>query len=316
MSTRTRTRTLTQGEIGLGQFHRLIGYASFAAGMCLMLASVTALYWFAGVIGLHPIARVAVALAVEVLAASLASSATTAYREGGKVDVSAWIGFAFFITIAAYANIMHVIVYIDVDQAPVWFPQKTFIIAACIFAAACPLGGTWGVHRFGWLRAHGADAQWQHTEDGTLVAQEPPARAARATTTAARPAPARRAPQQVSAPSAPRAQLDARATARAEVEAPRASVTDAPARAEGAPRAATSSDLKARARAQFEEMLALDPTTKPDAKKIHQAIESPQSEQNTRKWVKGWWDEYQQETVEREIAAVASPPAEHPRLTA
>jgi len=307
----SRTRTLTRGEIGLGQFHRLIGYASFGAGMCLMLASFTALYWFAGVIGLPVIARLAVAVAIEVMAASLASSATTAYREGGKVDWSAWLGFAFFITIAAYANIMHVVVYIDVDQAPVWFPQKTFIIAACIFAAACPLGGTWGVHRFGWLRAHGADAQWQESESGAVVAQAPAARKAPARKVAARPASApARAPQVAAAQRAP---LAAR-PARAEVEAPRAQELAAPASArtdDAQPQpqydTRTNLELEAEARAQFDEMLALAPDVKPSAKAIHVAINSPKHEGTTRRWVQAWWNEAQ---VARDVDALGEGPAE------
>lgn len=158
-----------RGEIGLAKFHRMLGVASFGAAMCLMGASFTALFWFAGVIGLPTAARFAVAVAIEVMAATTAASATTAYKEDGKVSLSAWAGFAFFIGLAAYANVLHVVIFVDESVAPDWFGRTQFVVAACVFAAACPLGGTWGVHRFGWLRAHGADAHWTDTEDGIIA---------------------------------------------------------------------------------------------------------------------------------------------------
>lgn len=154
--------TVTEGPHvinDLARFHRGLGYAAFAAGMCLAASSVAALFWFAGVIGLPLPARVGVSIAIEVMAATLAASATTARRASGAVDWTAWVGFAFFIVIAAYANVMHVVAYVDVGQSPPWFPRGLFVAAACVFAAACPFGGTWGVHRFGWLRAHTAGAR-------------------------------------------------------------------------------------------------------------------------------------------------------------
>jgi hypothetical protein len=256
-----------RGEIGLAKFHRLIGYASAGAALCLMGASITALYWFAGVIGMPVPARVLVALAIEVMAASLAASATTAYRDGGRIDWSAWVGFTFFITVAAFANIMHVIVKIDTSIAPAWFPVRDFVITACVFAAACPLGGSWGVHRFGWLRAHGADAEWTDTDEGVIVQ---PRRAV--ATPAARPA---RKAEPVAAP-----------TARVE-QPPAAPPAPAP--------AAITNEEQARARALFDEMLKANPKVKPDASVIHKRAEvTGVTVPTTRKWVAKWWADAQQ----------------------
>lgn len=151
---------LTRGETRLAGFHRLIGVASFTTALCLMLTSVTALHWFAGTIGIPAGWRLLAAIAIEVLAACLAASATTARRGDGRVDWSAWAGFAFFLSLAAAANVLHVLAYIDVSQAPEVLGATGYILVACLFAAACPLGSTWGIHRFGWLRSHSADAGW------------------------------------------------------------------------------------------------------------------------------------------------------------
>lgn len=204
----TKPHAPTRGERGLASFHRMVAYASFGAAMCLIGASVTALYWFAGVIGLPTPARILVALAIEVMAASLAASATTAYKEGGKVDISAWVGFAFFIGVSAYANVLHVIVYVDTTLAPAWFGTTAFITAACIFAAACPLGGTWGIHRFGWLRAHGADAHWVEDTAGNTLAPAPRAETKR-------PAPAREAVARAAALTPVKSASEAKEAARA-----------------------------------------------------------------------------------------------------
>lgn len=266
----SKTRSLTRGEIGLAGFHRIIGYSSAVAALCLMGASITALYWFAGVIGLPTPAQVLVALAIEVMAASLAASATTAFRDGGRVDFTAWVGFAFFITIAAFANIMHVVTFIDTSVAPEWFGKGEFIVAACIFAAACPLGGTWGVHRFGWLRAHGADAEWSEDAQGRMVA---PAQAARAPRAAAQPL---RAAQPRATPAAPAAQPAA--------QEPRGPVRRA---SGGSPNV----ELQKAARVVYDRMLDEAPGTKPNAKMLQDEIDPDGNthEATPRRWVNQWW---------------------------
>lgn len=286
-----------RGELGLAKFHRLVGYSSFAAALMLMMASVTALYWFAGVIGLPWYACVAVALAIEVMAATQASSATTARRENGKVDPSAWAGFAFFIAIAAFANIMHVLTFIDVSNVPPWFPKGAFIAASCVFAAACPLGGTWGVHRFGWLRAHGADAQWTDTEEGVIVNGSGPVRRQ-----APRPA---RKPAQVSVQPSARTEQTERAPepviAREQIppaaqpQPERVSADAQPVHAQ----AITGDDARDRMRALFDQAVATNPHTKPDASKLHDAagIGDSKSKATTRRWVGEWWDKF---TADRE----------------
>lgn len=256
----SRTRALTRGELRLAGFHQVIGYSSALAALCLMGASITALFWFAGVIGLPLAARVLVALAIEVMAVSLAASATTAYRDGGKVDWSAWVGFGFFISIAAFANVLHALTFLDESAAPGWLSPTSFAVAACVFAAACPLGGTWGVHRFGWLRAHGADAQWG-ADTGQRVDVAPTPRAPRASA-------AKRAPQTARATTPPRA------VARA-----------------GQPDA---SPALRRARSLYDAAVDVRPG-KPQASVIHDEIQgfegAPQTPQTTRKWVAGWWAE-------------------------
>lgn len=255
----SRTRALTRGELRLAGFHQIIGYSSALAALCLMGASITALYWFAGVIGLPLAARVLVSLAIEVMAVSLAASATTAYRDGGKVDWSAWAGFGFFISIAAFANVLHALTFLDEAAAPTWLSDGAFVLAACLFAAACPLGGTWGVHRFGWLRAHGADAQWG-ADSGQRVEVEPTPRAPRAPR-------AERAPQTARAATP-------RVVARADQTEP--------------------SPAYARARRLYDDAVDLRPG-KPLASAIHAEIQgfdgAPQTSQTTRKWVAGWWAE-------------------------
>lgn len=265
-----------RGEVGLAKFHHLIGYASFLAGIALMLASFTALYWFAGVIGLPTIARLAVAGAIEVMAASLASSATTARRETGKVDLSAWIGFAFFVSIAAYANIMHVIVALTGDKPIPGLPAgfvitPEFVLAACVFAAACPFGGTFGVHRFGWLRAHGADAEWTDTNEGVLVVEQP-----------ARAPKPKRAPQQV---EQTRVEQPA---ARAPEPAPR---VESPA---ARPAPAAASAWREDVRAVFDAMIAEDPHTRPDAPVVAERAGVDKHPATVRGWVKTLWDEHEE----------------------
>lgn len=200
MTPAKHTAAPKRGEIGLAQFHRMVGGASFVAAICLMLASVTALYWFASVIGLPPAACVLVAFAFELMAAMQAASATTAKRANGKPDLTAWVAYGFFISVTAFANIMHAITFLNhtygAGAKPLtepgsadllgklftnsgasipdgWGSNTAFIVAACFFAAACAFGGSFGVHRFGWLRGNGADADWVDTADG-VVTETPP----------------------------------------------------------------------------------------------------------------------------------------------
>lgn len=274
--------TPKRGEIGLAKFHRGIGLFSFAAGVALMLVSFTALFWFGGVIGLPKIARVAVAIAFEVLAATLASSATTARRKTGETDGSAWLAFAAVVSVNAFANVMHVIVFLvhakpgtPAADLPVELRTANwFIAAACVFAAICALGGTLGVHRFGWLRANGADAEWTDTEQGVVVEQQ----------NKPRPAPAaKQKPAEAPAPDARPAEQ-----------------TPAPARVE-APAARDAGDQGARdiedtIRKIARQMITEDDSEKPDGAEVRRRAGLARNDkpvaQTTRGWVRDEYDKY------------------------
>jgi hypothetical protein len=300
------------GEIGLAKFHRIVGGAAGIAALCMMLASVTALYWFGGVIGLPPAACVLVAISFEVMAASQAASATTAKNADGKPDRTAWVAYGFFVSVTAFANIIHAITFLKhtygkdappLPPAPTgdvfaklftnagatlpdgWGDNTAFIVAACVFAAACAFGGSFGVHRFGWLRGNGADAEWTTTEDGSIATNAPapnarspkPGKPARERSTEQKQPERERAPER--APE--------RSPERAPERAPERSPERAPAPA------VALEEWETRALALFDASIAQDPTAKPDAAAIFREVNPPRSESAFRKRINKWWNDRQ-----------------------
>lgn len=294
-----------RGEIGLATFHHGIGISSFLAGIVLMLVSFTALHWFGGVIGLPEIARIGVAIAFEVLAAGLASSATTARRESGETDTSAWIAFGAVVSVNAFANVMHVIVFLvhakpgtpAADLPPELRGSTWFIAAACVFAAICALGGTLGVHRFGWLRAHGADADWTDTAEGVVV-QQPARKPAPKPAARVEERPARR-PEPATVPAAP--------TARVEEPAVRVEATPAGDRLRKSPEQVLVDSI-------CDEMLAEmpeDDKRKPDAAEARRragfAIGDKPVQATVRGWVKAHYEQFESTRAQDDDARVPEP---------
>ncbi|MEU1311073.1 hypothetical protein ABZ419_19585 [Streptomyces cinnamoneus] len=170
-------RAITQGERELRDWHRNLRIGAAAAGFGMMLASLYQLHWAGTLIGFPTFAAAAMAGSLELLLAFNAGAATSIRKrtergaEGGYYW-SLWCIFAFLLCISIAANVGHAMValseWFSVGGAPtVMAEHRVYVYAVgCAVAAMVPLGGSFGLHISGFVRARGAGSDWVD-EDGT-----------------------------------------------------------------------------------------------------------------------------------------------------
>ncbi|MEU1355273.1 hypothetical protein ABZ410_15435 [Streptomyces cinnamoneus] len=170
-------RAITQGERELRDWHRNLRIGAAAAGFGMMLASLYQLHWAGTLIGFPTFAAGAMAGSLELLLAFNAGAVTSIRKrtergaEGGYYW-SLWCIFAFLLCISIAANVGHAMValseWFSVGGAPtVMAEHRVYVYAVgCAVAAMVPLGGSFGLHISGFVRARGAGSDWVD-EDGT-----------------------------------------------------------------------------------------------------------------------------------------------------
>lgn len=204
-------RAITQGERELRDWHRNLRIGAAAAGFGMMLASLYQLHWAGSLIGFPTLAAAAMAGSLELLLAFNAGAVTTirkrddAGTEGGYYW-SLWCIFAFLLLISIAANVGHAMValseWFSAGSAPAVMADNriyVYVVGSAV-AAMVPLGGSFGLHISGFVRARGAGSDWAD-EDGTgaLTDTVAPASATPRKAPAPRPAVKAAAPK----PSAP-----------------------------------------------------------------------------------------------------------------
>ncbi|NEA53608.1 hypothetical protein G3I60_05405 [Streptomyces sp. SID13666] len=158
------------GERSLNEWHQYLQWGTAASGFGMMLASFFQLYWAAVMIGFPRPAGGAVALALEILLACVATAVTTIPKpksNGAKGYYwSLWAIFAFLLMISISGNVGHALIFLSAKlesgELPVLVSEHKavlFVVGAAI-AAMVPLGGSFGLHVSGFVRAHGAGADW------------------------------------------------------------------------------------------------------------------------------------------------------------
>ncbi|WP_329317141.1 hypothetical protein OG723_44255 (plasmid) [Streptomyces sp. NBC_01278] len=145
--------------------------AVFYASLGLMLASITSIKWACTIIGFPVYAAWLVAGSFELLVAIIgdAASSTRQRNEDGTTGGyygSLWAIFAFMLLLAMTANVGHAVFTMGDAFAAGAMPQflenyqREVMTLGAAFAAAVPLGGTFGFHVSGFLRKYGAGADW------------------------------------------------------------------------------------------------------------------------------------------------------------
>lgn len=170
-------RTITQGERELRDWHRNLRIGAAAAGFGMMLASLYQLHWAGGLIGFPTFAAAAMAGSLELLLAFNAGAVTSIRKrtntgaEGGYYW-SLWFIFAFLLLISIAANVGHAMValseWFSAGGAPAVMAENQVYVYAVgsAVAAMVPLGGSFGLHISGFVRARGAGSDWVDA-DGT-----------------------------------------------------------------------------------------------------------------------------------------------------
>ncbi|WP_370419026.1 hypothetical protein AB8O64_11265 [Streptomyces sp. QH1-20] len=170
-------RAITQGERDLRDWHRNLRIGAAAAGFGMMLASLYQLHWAGTLIGFPTFAAAAMAGSLELLLAFNAGAVTSIRKrtergaEGGYYW-SLWCIFAFLLCISIAANVGHAMValseWFSVGGAPAMMAENRVYVYAVGsgVAAMVPLGGSFGLHISGFVRARGAGSDWVD-EDGT-----------------------------------------------------------------------------------------------------------------------------------------------------
>jgi hypothetical protein len=202
--TKLNLRSVTKGELSVMGWHAFSIWALLVVGFGLMLTSFTALFWAADLIGFPRIAAVTSAGGFEAMVALVGVAATSVRKkhpdgsEGGFY-ASMWMIFLFQIAVSIMVNVLHASISLDE-----WFstavPGSTALrfknvitIALCAYAAAVPIGGTLAAHASGFLRKHGAGADWVVDEvPAEASVQAAPAKPEGKHAAGARPAPAPR----------------------------------------------------------------------------------------------------------------------------
>ncbi|MFJ9416753.1 hypothetical protein ACIRPT_21525 [Streptomyces sp. NPDC101227] len=170
-------RAITQGERELRDWHRNLRIGAAAAGFGMMLASLYQLHWAGTLIGFPTFAAGAMAGSLELLLAFNAGAVTSIRKrkpdgKDGRYYWSLWGIFAFLLLISIAANVGHAIValseWFSAGSAPTVMAQNkvaVYVVGSAV-AAMVPLGGSFGLHISGFVRARGAGSDWVD-EDGT-----------------------------------------------------------------------------------------------------------------------------------------------------
>ncbi|MFI1201595.1 hypothetical protein ACH4VR_19450 [Streptomyces sp. NPDC020883] len=170
-------RAITQGERELRDWHRNLRIGAAAAGFGMMLASLYQLHWAGTLIGFPGVAAGAMAVALELLLAFNAGAVTSIRRRGadgreGGYYWSLWLIFGFLLCISIAANVGHAVValseWFSTGGAPTVMADNqlyVYVVGGAV-AAMVPLGGSFGLHISGFVRARGAGSDWVDA-DGT-----------------------------------------------------------------------------------------------------------------------------------------------------
>ncbi|MFE1289610.1 hypothetical protein [Streptomyces sp. NPDC058751] len=203
MASAQASPTVTIGERKAKKWNDNQQRAVFYASLGLMLASITSIRWACTIIGFPTAAAWLVAVSFELLVAIIGDAASSTRRtnnDGSKGGYygSLWAIFTFMLLLAMTANVGHAVftmgeAFTD-GGMPVFLTdyQSEVMGLGAAFAAAVPLGGTFGFHVSGFLRKYGAGADWVD-ENGTKqvaeVLDEPRGRRRKAPVPAAAQAP-------------------------------------------------------------------------------------------------------------------------------
>ncbi|MGG2460109.1 hypothetical protein ACO0M4_09865 [Streptomyces sp. RGM 3693] len=212
-------RAITQGERELRDWHRNLRIGAAAAGFGMMLASLYQLHWAGRLIGFPGVAAGAMAVALELLLAFNAGAVTSIRRRGadgreGGYYWSLWLIFGFLLCISIAANVGHALValseWLSTGGAPTVMADNqvyVYVVGGAV-AAMVPLGGSFGLHISGFVRARGAGSDWVDVDGtGALLGATAPLPTRRKATVTPRPAAKTPAPkpkvpaQDVSAPA-------------------------------------------------------------------------------------------------------------------
>ncbi|MFE2157136.1 hypothetical protein ACFW9M_04895 [Streptomyces lydicus] len=203
-------RAITQGERELRDWHRNLRIGAAAAGFGMMLASLYQLHWAGTLIGFPTFAAGAMAGSLELLLAFNAGAVTSIRRRGkdsreGGYYWSLWGIFAFLLCISIAANVGHAMValseWFSAGGAPAVMAENrvyVYVVGSAV-AAMVPLGGSFGLHISGFVRARGAGSDWVD-EDGTGALLDTAAPVPAVPRTASTPRPVAKVPAQKSAP--------------------------------------------------------------------------------------------------------------------
>lgn len=180
MASAQASPTITIGERRAKKWNDNQQRAVFYASLGLMLASITSIRWACHIIGFPTAAAWLVAGAFELLVAIIGDAASSTRRtndDGSKGGYygSLWAIFAFMLMLAMTANVGHAVFTMGeaftAGDMPAFLTeyQAEVMGLGAAFAAAVPLGGTFGFHVSGFLRKYGAGADWVD-ENGTKQA--------------------------------------------------------------------------------------------------------------------------------------------------
>ncbi|MEU8540922.1 hypothetical protein AB0C52_13195 [Streptomyces sp. NPDC048717] len=184
MSKLAALRAVTQGEIELRDWHKRLRFGAAGAGFGMMTASLYQLHWAGTLVGFPTVAAGAMAVSLETLLAFNAGAVTTIRRRDahGKETGyywSLWLIFGFLLTISIAANVGHAMAalatWFGSGEAPqVLDENRAWVYAVgSAVAAMVPLGGSFGLHISGFVRARGAGSDWVDPE-GARVLQGAP----------------------------------------------------------------------------------------------------------------------------------------------
>ncbi|WP_435059430.1 hypothetical protein [Streptomyces sp. bgisy060] len=171
MSNLPAARAITQGERELRDWHRNLRLGAAGAGFGMMIASLYQLHWAGTLVGFPTVAAGAMAVSLETLLAFNAGAVTTIRRrdaDGNETGYywSLWLIFGFLLTISIAANVGHAMTVLATWLGSGDAPQVLDEHRAWVYgigsgvAAMVPLGGSFGLHISGFVRAHGAGSDW------------------------------------------------------------------------------------------------------------------------------------------------------------
>lgn len=283
-------RGFTLAEKRSLQFEKVALYAVFFVAIVAAIISFVALESVGREAGLGW-ASILLPLAIDGfgIACSVGIVRSVSSGEGWRDRFSEWTGLVGALVLSILGNVHH--------SLAVGSPTLPDYVKVA-YAGAIPMIVAYGIHVYGRAMTRGISAHVLADDPDQLVFGL--TQLGDAQTLAAAKAPVRttRAPA-TSTPRAPRA-ASASEDART-VSAPPA----APART---PRAATEpTGERARAHALFNAAIAGDPTTKPDAARIHADLNTDKNPATTRRWVAAWWQEHIDATMLPETPDVEAP---------